>query len=158
ILEENAQGAAQMKENLAAAALEAQAQAEAAGEAADQLSAVEGTDASYLDGLLQEAVDTGDVEAITAAAWEAVAAAQQNADAVNEAASCLQSASEALWNTSNALSQDQEIFQQASWQAEDLEGITGGITEEITNVISEEITEGITKRITESIAAKEQSL
>ncbi|MFQ7287777.1 MAG: hypothetical protein ACLRPV_02070 [Lacrimispora saccharolytica] len=38
-------------------------------------------------------------------AWEAVAAAQQNADAANEAGSRLQEASQALGNSSAALSQ-----------------------------------------------------
>lgn len=116
------EGADQLGDTLAGNAQEAQSQAEAAGAAAENLGGVESTDASYLNDSLQQAIDSGDMDAVASVAWEAVAVAQQNADAANEAGNRLQEAAQALWNSSAALSQDQQTMEQAAQQ---VQGMTG---------------------------------
>ena len=104
----------QLGDTLERNAQEAGNQAEAAQAAAENLGGVESTDASYLSDSLQQAIDSGDIDAVASVAWEAVAAAQQNADAANEAGSRLQEASQALGNSSAALSQDQQTMAEAA--------------------------------------------
>ena len=115
-------GAVRLEDALAGNAKEAQSQAEAAGAAAESLGGVDSIDASYLSDSLQQAIDSGDMDAVAAVAREAVAVAQQNADAANEAGNRLQEASDALWNSSAALSQDQQTMEQAARQVRGMAG------------------------------------
>ena len=68
----------QLGDTLERNAQEAGNQAAAAQAAAENLGGVESTDASYLSDSLQQAIDSGDIDAVVSVAWEAVAAAQQN--------------------------------------------------------------------------------
>src|SRR5699024_11713642 len=81
--------------------------------------------------------DSGDIDAVVSVAWEAVAAAQQNADAANEAGSRLQEASQALGNSSAALSQDQQTMAEAARQARDMTGagLAGENSTDLSSVV-----------------------
>ena len=67
----------QLGDTLEGNAQEAGNQAEVAQAAAENLGGVESIDASYLSDSLQQAIDSGDIDAVASVAWEAVAAAQQ---------------------------------------------------------------------------------
>ena len=143
-------------------AQEAGNQAEAAQAAAENLGGVESTDASYLSDSLQQAIDSGDIDAVASVAWEAVAVAQQNADAVNEAGSRLQEASQALGNSSAALSQDQQTMAEAARQARDMTGagLAGENSTDLSSVVKDlqALSEGLGQLSAQTETAGEQYL
>ena len=95
-------------------------------------------------------------------AWEAVAAAQQNADAANEAGSRLQEASQALGNSSAALSQDQQTMAEAARQARDMTGagLAGENSTDLSSVVKglQALSEGLGQLSAQTETAGEQYL
>lgn len=152
----------QLGDTLEGNAQEAGNQAEAAQAAAENLGGVESTDASYLSDSLQQAIDSGDIDAVASVAWEAVAAAQQNADAANEAGSRLQEASQALGNSSAALSQDQQTMAEAARQARDMTGagLAGENSTDLSSVVKglQALSEGLGQLSAQTETAGEQYL
>ena len=152
----------QLGDTLERNAQEAGNQAEAAQAAAENLGGVESTDASYLSDSLQQAIDSGDIDAVASVAWDAVAAAQQNADAANEAGSRLQEASQALRNSSAALSQDQQTMAEAARQARDMTGagLAGENSTDLSSVVKglQALSEGLGQLSAQTETAGEQYL
>lgn len=95
-------------------------------------------------------------------AWEAVAAAQQNADAANEAGSRLQEASQALGNSSAACLRISRPWQRQPGQARDMTGagLAGENSTDLSSVVKglQALSEGLGQLSAQTETAGEQYL